>query len=414
MNGASASAQTVTASSSIGTAFDRNRTVAVGDRVQPGYEPLGIQAGSFTIQPKLAARLLLSDNILADAVAPKADAVAELSPSFLASSNWSRHAISLAGSVTAARHARITQENSQSFNVQAQGRFDAGGNLSIQGFGGYLRQIQNRFDPGALRGTASPVSFDLSSAGVGVTWQPNRTRFSAEARTAKIAYADVALANGLTVQSLGLDRRQNQYQLRGEYAVTADLAVLVQARLTDLRYVSPVAGSGLDRSSRKAEFLAGINFEFTDFLRGEFAVGYVGQNYRSPAFTDFGGFGGRVRLQYFPSGLTTVRLDASRTVEEAGNPASPSYVRSVVGLHVDHELYRNLVISAGAEYSRNRFDQPVRTDRRTDLSLGAVYRCNRHLSVVSGFRRLHIAVSDVATRRALTIDSITAGLSFEP
>ena len=69
-----------------------------------------------------------------------------------------------------------------------------------------------------------------------------------------------------------------------------------------------------------------------------------------------------------PSGLNETTQSGASSVQDTG-----------VGLQVDHELLRNLILSASADYDRSEFDDIGRTDDTIALGADAKYLLNRRL-----------------------------------
>lgn len=407
-------AQNVSASPTAGTQFDRQRTQAVNQRVQAGYEEVGLRAAGFAIYPRLRVQVAYDDNVRAVQNGKDSDVGIVIEPSVRAVTQWSRHQLGLTASATATRFAKLRTESTETFAVQGEGRYDAGDEIRLFGYAGYRRDVERRSAPGALRNTVRPAAFNTALAGAQLTWQGNRLRLAATGSAASIAYADITTFAGVRVDSRELDRKRYQAGLRADYAVTADLALLLSGTVSKIDYNLPDNSLTVDRSARKAELLGGVSFEFTDLLRGEVAVGYIKQSFRSGAIRDFSGFGGRASIEYFPTRLTTIAFEASRTLQDAGNPLAPSYRRTRVGLRVDHELYRYIVISALADYETDRFQLPTRTERRPHVGLTGQYLVDRHATLFARYDHLRVNTRPVEIGRRLTENVMSIGVLLKP
>jgi hypothetical protein len=409
-----ARAQDVSASPTIGTQFDRQRTLAVNQRVQVGYEELGLHSSGFAIYPRLKAQAAYDDNVRALQDNGDGDFGFALEPSIRAVSEWSRHQVGLSATATATRFAKLKTENTETFAVQGDGRYDAGDEVRLYGYVGYRRDVERRSAPGALRNSLRPVAFKTATAGTQLTWQGTRLRLAATGEVSQINYDDIRTSTGERLSRREADRKRYQAGLRADYAITADLAVLLSARIGKIDYNPPANAIAPDRTATRSEVLAGVSFEFTDLLRGEVAVGYINQNFQSGSIRDFSGLGGRARIEYFPTRLTTVVFDASRTLEDAGNPLAPSYRRTRVGLRVDHELYRYVVVSAFADYESNRFQLPTRSERRPHVGISGQYLVNRHVTLFSRFDYLRVTTRPAEIGRHLTDNVISIGVLLKP
>lgn len=409
-----AHAQDVSASPTVGTQFDRRRSVAVGERVQQGYEELGRRVGGFVIYPRIKAVAAFDNNVLAQSSDAQGDVAFSLEPSVRAVSEWTRHQVGLSATAAATRFAKLETENSETFAVRADGRYDAGDELRLYAYTDYRRDVERRSAPGALRVSQRPAAYNTASAGAQLTWQGNRLRLQASGSAAKIDYADIVFRDGLVIDSRELDRSRYQAALRADYAVNPNLAVLVGGTIGKTDFDPPPGAITPDRSARRAELLGGVSFEFTDLLRGEVALGYIHQDFRTPGLKGFGGLGGRAELEYFPTRLTTVRLDASRTLQEAGNPIAPSFRRTRVGVRVDHELYRQVLVSAFADYEASRFQLPDRTEHRPHAGMSGQYLLDRHVTLFARYDYLRIRTRPVELGRRLGDSVVSVGVLFKP
>lgn len=407
-------AQDVSASPTADSQFDRQRTLAVNQRVQAGYEEIGIHTNGFTIYPRLRSQIAYDNNVRAVQDGRDGDFGLAVEPSVRAVSEWSRHQIGLAASASATRFAKLKTENTETAALQAEGRYDAGDEIRLFGYIGYRRDVERRSAPGALRNSLRPLAYKTATAGGQLTWQGNRLRLAATANASRINYDAVTTLDGVRLSRSDLDRRRYEASVRADYAITADLALLVSGTVSKIDYNLSLNAITPDRTARKAELLGGISFEFTDLLRGEVAVGYIDQNFQSAGIRDFSGLGGRAQMEYFPTRLTTVVFEASRTLQDAGNPLSPSYRRTRVGARVDHELYRYIVISAFADYESDRFQLPSRTERRPHVGLSGQYLLNRHVTMFTRFDHLRVSTRPAEIGRRLTDSVISVGVLLKP
>jgi hypothetical protein len=239
-------------------------------------------------------------------------------------------------------------------------------------------------------------------------------RLSANASAARIDYADVTLAEGVVLDARELNRKVYQGGLRADYAVTPNMAVLLTGTLGQVDYGSPLFAQIPDRSIRRAELLGGLSFEFTDLLRGEMAIGYIDQSFTSGGAMGFSGLGGRAQLEYQPTRLTSIRVDASRTIQDAGNPLAPSFRRTRFGVRVDHELLRQLLLTATVDYERAQFQLPMLTERRPHAGLSGQYLLNRHVTVFARYDHLRVTSRPASIGRRFSDNIVSVGALLKP
>ena len=384
------------------------------ERVHAGYEERGYRLNGFMVYPRLRALATYEDNVRAAEMKRQSDVAFTLEPSVRAVSDWSRHQLGLAATGAVTRFAKLDSERAETFNVRGEGRYDVGDEVRLFGYASYRRDVERRSAPGALRNSLRPAAYNTATVGTQLTWQGTRLRLSANASAARIDYADITRLDGQVFDSRELDRKLYQGGVRADYAVTPNMAVLVTGSLAKIDYDLPPQSLTIDRSTRRVEILAGVSFEFTDLLRGELAVGYIDQDFRVGGLSGFSGFGGRAGLEYYPTRLTSIRLDASRTIQDAGNPLAPSYRRTRVGVRVDHELLRQVLLTGVADYESARFELPLRTERRPHFGFSGQYLVSRHATLFARYDHLRVTSRPAANGRRFTDNILSVGMLLKP
>lgn len=391
--------------------FERNRTTTVAGRVPPGYEAIGIPVGSFRLSPQVYLGAYFTDNIYVRETDKTSDVALQVAPSAALVSTWARHAVSVLVGASYDRYLRSSNENYFDYSAQADGRYDVGNRSHITGFVAWQRNTEKRGDLGAADPDYDPVQYTTLSSGLGASWESGRVRLMANGNYTRKRYSDTRDVDGSVISQGYRDVDTLGATLTGEYAITPNFALRVQASRENNDYTnSPLLGN---RDFTTTELLAGASFEFTDFLRGEFGFGYIQQDYESAAFKSFDGVGGRAKLEYFPTQLTTITLNGARTVEMSGQRLSPSYLLTTVGLTVDHELYRNLIVSGSATYSDGRFENPRRNEHRYMVAASARYLINRFFSVNGRIEHYTVDSSPHDFGRNYNANSLTIGLTIK-
>ena len=139
-----------------------------------------------------------------------------------------------------------------------------------------------------------------------------------------------------------------------------------------------------------------MDFELGALVRGEVAAGYIRQEFRNTAYGGLDGVGGRARLSWFPTQLTTLTATAARSVEDTGVIGSAGALRTDLSISVDHELLRNLILTAETAWSEDGYNGLDRTDTRFTAGFSAVYRLNRRYGLTAGVTFLDQSSSGAA------------------
>jgi uncharacterized protein (PEP-CTERM system associated) len=80
-----------------------------------------------------------------------------------------------------------------------------------------------------------------------------------------------------------------------------------------------------------------------------------------------------------------VTFRAQRSIQETTQLNASGYFSTSGGVSVDHELRRNVILSAGFNYTNNDYQGISREDDVTTARLGARYLLNRNLYLSGGY-----------------------------
>ncbi|WBT05654.1 outer membrane beta-barrel protein [Brevundimonas vesicularis] len=366
--------------------FVRNRAVAVRDRPQPSYDPLGIRAGGFTTFPRLQSGVVQNDNVFAAEDDRQPATTLRLTPEVLVRSNWSRHALETRARAEIDRNLDFDSENTTDWSLGGAGRLDIVRGADITLAADYAHDHEARTAAGAGPVARRPIAFDLASASLAATRTRGPLRLRADAAVLRYDYRDGLSAAGAVIEQDDRDRTVVRLTGRADYALSPATALFVQIARDDRDY-RIVSGSP-ERSSSGHEALAGVDFELGALIRGEVAAGYIRQDFQNAAYGDLDGFGGRARLSWFPTQLTTLTAAAGRSVEDTGVIGSAGALRTDVSISADHELLRNLILTAETAWSEDDYNGLDRSDTRFTAGFSAVYRLNRRYGLTAGLTYL--------------------------
>lgn len=374
--------------------FVRNRAVAVRDRPQPAYDPLGVRAGGFMVFPKLQSVVVHDDNVFAAEDNRQPATTLRLTPEVVVRSHWSRHALETRARAEIDRNLNFDSENTTDWSLGGAGRLDIVRGFDITLAAHYAHDHEARTAAGAGPAARRPITFDLASASLAATRTRGRVRLSAKAAVLRYDYRDGLNDVGAVIEQDDRDRTVARLTGRADYALSPATALFFQVARDDRDYRA-VTGSP-ERSSSSHEVRAGVDFELGALVRGEVAAGYIRQDFQDAAYGDFDGFGGRARLSWFPTQLTTLTATAGRSVEDTGVIGSAGALRTDLSIGVDHELLRNLILTAETAWSEDGYNGLDRTDTRFAAGFSAVYRLDRRYGLTAGLTYLDQSSSGAA------------------
>jgi hypothetical protein len=393
--------------------FSRDRNVSVSARPRADYQASGIHAGGFTIYPKLTTTFEHNDNIYAAKTGKQDDNVWHVNPELVATSNWNRHFLSAYVRGGFNRYSDNSTENSDDYGVGADGRIDVTRNTLINAGASFNRSTEPRTSPNSPAAAKEPTQFDTTGAYLGASQEFNRLKLATRLDFTKLNYDDTPKVGGGVVDQDYRDRNVTTLMARADYAVSPDTALFLEVTGNKRDYRQAKPAVTLNRDSDGVQVLAGANFELGALTRGELGVGYIKQNYDDPAAQDLDGFGARAQVEWFPTQLTTVTLTGARTVEESGDPSIAGYLSNNATLRVDHELLRNVLLSANVSTGKDEYKGIDRDDKNTGAGVSATYLLNRNVGLALNYTYQKRASSGVKAGAEFETNKVGATLTLQ-
>lgn len=387
----------------LGSQFRRDRNVSVRQRPRPDYEAIGIKTGAFTVYPRVTFEGEYNDNIYATATDEESDVIWRVKPEVAARSNWSRHALGAFASASINRYSDFSTENTEEYTIGANGRLDIARGANVSGALQYQKLTEPRTAPTSPTASNAPVEYDLVSGNIVGVKEFNRLRLTGRFDTKDYNYKDTNVDQDFR------DRNEVYFAGKAEYAVSPDTALYLSAVGNKKNYDQV----GSTRDSDGYTFTVGANFEVSQVARGDIEVGYMKQTYDNAAYDKIDGLNAKANVSWFPSQLTTVSLTGSRTIEEAVQPNSPGYISNNLSLGVDHELLRNVLLSAKGLYGKDDYKQVDRNDKRTGASAGVVYLVNRNVGLFLTYSYLKQKSDGAAAGADFTDNKLAASVALQ-
>ncbi|ADU13845.1 hypothetical protein Astex_2187 [Asticcacaulis excentricus CB 48] len=362
--------------------FQRDRNTAVTDRYQPGYEPLGVKAGVWKLNPTVTVSLGGNDNIYYVPSNKEGSAIITVSPNIVGRTTWSRHELGFNAGVDSNVYLSQSDENNTGYNVGANGRLDITSRAMLSGNIRHLTTYEPRSAYQSDVEAAEPVRIDSDAAELQLTLIGNRLRFIGTVSTRNDDFKDVARRAGLPgspiISQRYRDLTTSGATARFDYAVSPAISVFLTAVANNRRYDTATIND-----SDGTVIALGTSFDISSLARGELQLGTVTQEYKDPTIGKQDSGYVNARVQYFPTPLTTLTGTLNRDfVDYPGSGGTTrTALNTTVGLSVDHELLRNLIVSAGVRGQKYEFDGIDRNDTGKTVMLGARYLMNRRISI---------------------------------
>lgn len=354
--------------------------VAAAAQDEPGpYDPLGIRAGAFLVYPQVGVDVTYNDNIYATRDDKEDDVIFRVRPQVTANSDWTRHSLNAGAGGELGFHVDESDENYQDAFVFTSGRLDVRRDSFAEGLLRYDRLTETRDDPEDIGDRRKRTAYHRVAARLGYTHRFNRIELSGAGQTRYFDFRDVF--------GVGGDRDRFEHSVIGRvgFAVSPRIALFTRGTYDWVRYRDSTDRFGFERDNEGFSVAGGVRVDITALLDGEVYAGYRRQRYDDARFDTQDGvnFGGA--LTWLPTALTTVRLSLDRDLVATTRDGSAGNFRTDIDLGVDHDIRRNIRLSANAGFRQNDFRGIDRKDDTIRLGAGASYLLNRNLSVDANY-----------------------------
>ena len=379
-------------------AQDMDESVSVRERPRPEYDPLGMRFGGFNLHASLDLGVTSTDNLFAEETNEQDDMIYSAGLRGRLSSNWSRHALAFEAGATTVSHEDFSSEDYDTSFAGVSGRLDVGGNSNISGRARFAHEVESRRDPDAPPSTDPLVEFDRMDVAVTAQHRFSRFRVSGTAAQTEREYDGVHSFR---------DFDETALIGRFEAEVSPRVGLFVAATTDERDYDNTPA-----LNSEGQTYLVGAAVRLTDLLQGEVAVGQFERDYDDPTVGDSDGLAVAANLEWYITRLTTISLNARRNSEEQVGDTAVPFVESRYGARVDHELLRNVILTAGAQVGSREFDDTL-TARDDDFfyaDAGVDWLLNRRVVVSARYERAEVD-SDVPAAE-FEEDRLSLGLSL--
>lgn len=324
----------------------------------------------------------------------RGSSIYRVAPELQATSDWTRHALSLdlRGSFTGYGTTFPDQISSPTNldrpNVDGKlaGRIDVTRDTRVTSALRLRVATDNPGSPDVQVGLSKYPVYANFGGTAGIEQDFNRLQLQVNGNVDRTVYQYSKLTDGRS--SSNDDRNFNQYgaQARLSYdwmpGVKPFAEVEGDTRVHDLR----MDRYGYQRDSTGGYLKAGTSFEFSRLLTGEVAAGYAWRNYQDPRLQRLDGLLTSASLVWSATGLTTVRLDATSSINETTLQGVSGSMSRDYSVQLDHAFRRWLIGTAKFGYGTTDYED-VRQDKRYFAQADLVYKLTRTFAIKGTVRR---------------------------
>jgi hypothetical protein len=354
--------------------FLRGRYTAVTERPQGAFDPEAVRVGVFELWSSLGLSAEHNDNVFATESLAESDTLFRIQPEAELRSNWSSHELALGAAVDHREYAELDSETTTDYSAYARGRIDVLRSFQLHGRVLGEHNTEARYEPASAT-SPEPAQFDVFGAEAGATFRRDRLMLDGRVGTRDSDFDD-AVFNFRDVT-------ETYFNGRASYAVSPDVALFVQGRSSELDYDTT---SVPNRDGTRSSAEVGVSFELQAPFRGEIAVGSLKDEKDDPTLSDTDGLSVNASVTWFPTQLTTVTFRANRSTFDPGLLISPTATNTTLGVRVDHELRRNIVLFGDVSAGKYDFEDITREDEFANVEVGAAYKLNKHARIEASYR----------------------------
>jgi hypothetical protein len=331
----------------------------VKNRVHPEYQARGIRFGPWMYYPTATVGTFYDSNVFSSATNPQSDFAARFAAGLRAQSLWERHALDLQLSTHSLLYRNHPGLNQTDVDFKGTGRLDIDHSMQLLG------RVQAAYlhdEVGSLTsptGAVEPTPYGFGSADLTLRKEFGRFTVSAGARVDTYDYGSTRAQNGATIAQDARDGQIYSVHERIDYAFSDKAAVFASLE-NNRRDLRGTASTSLNSDGYRA--LAGIDLELTRLIKGEFAAGYLHQNFDSPLIGDISGPAYRVLLTWSPSRRLDVHFNTQQIVTTTADTSPTGVLANSFQLGADYEIRPDLILSPLFIYERDQFKGQPRDD----------------------------------------------------
>ena len=353
----------------------------VMQRPRPELDPIGLHVGDFFWFPRAELDEAYNNNIFATPSPTSSDLITVLQPSFDLLSSFPRNAVNLHGGAALQYYARHPAQNTQDGFAAIDGRLDMTAGSGFYGGAQIAHQHVPRTSPDSPGNAAQPVTYNSYTATAGYAQTGLRLGYQAEIAVHGEEYNAVPRIGGGILPQSAQDLTISQATLRASYELVPDYQGYVRfaANLREYEHTLP-GGVRFNSTGYRGDL--GLQILPRHIVFGEVYAGYLSQIYAVSSLGSISGPDAGGRVVWNVTRLTTATFSGLRSVYTS-NPSigitGAGYLASAITVNVDHELLRNLLLSAGAGYENDAFQGISRTDNVFSAGATVKYLLNRNL-----------------------------------
>jgi hypothetical protein len=374
------------------------------------YAPLGLRVGNLYVFPSIEQGLGYDTNP-GQVQGGKGSAVSRTDGEVKLQSDWSSDSLTADLRGGYSYFPNVKSANRPDGDGKIDYRLDVSKDLNFlaEGRGTLTTEQPNSVNlPVATQ--SRPLAWTYGSS-LQSEYHPGFWDFTLRGNVDRTEYGDATLADGTILDQSARDYTQYGLRARLGYDITPGVKPFVEARVDTIQYDQTLDLSGFARSSNGFAALVGTAFEFTRTLTGSIAVGYAQRDYDDWRLRNVVYPPTEASLVWSATPLTTITLKGTTQFVETTLAGSPGAVEHQIGLEVSHALFRNLIITGTANWTRDNYVLNIEHDTTWGVGIKAEWKLTRNMSIKASF--LHTQESSNVPGRAFGENTYLVGMRVQ-
>lgn len=337
--------------------------------------PDGLRLGNYVVFPSLGTLVVFDDNIYRSDLNKVADIRFEQRPRVELRSSLPRHVLDMSLEGRIVNYTDNPDQDYAGYKAKVDGalHFDHAHTISVSVLSAL--EFEERGELLIDLAAAEPIPVFHNRASVGITRDAGRLYGTLMGTVESWDYADVdALGPGLLEQ----DQRDTieystalrvGYRFSPGYELVAKLRGVKTENQGDLLF---------DRDSIGVDLVAGLAFETNPLLRFRLLGGYGFRDYQADNVEDIATALVEGRVTWLPTQYLTFYGTVSRQIVAADAVEPGGRIETLVSARAEYEIWHNIVMHGGLEFSQADFVGAFRTDKTLKGSIGFDYHASKN------------------------------------
>lgn len=348
------------------------RGEGVQERTARRFEPEGTRSGSFLVFPSVGVTGRFDDNIFSTNANEVDDFVTLIEPELRLQSDWNNHALNFIAGAEFGRFSDRSRENYEDFVVGFDTRLDVRRSTNLTAGAAFNGEHEERSSPDDVAGL-EPTEINVTSAQVGFFSRLNRVSFGLNGNGSRLDFDDATTAAGAVINNDDRDRAEYDASVRVGLEINPTTEAQVVASYNQTEYDASLDDLGFNRESDGYAVQGGMVIDVTGTVFIDFLVGVFEQSFDDVRLAKVDGSTFQLGVDWDATPLITVTVAVSRSVEETTLGGTSGVLRTSAAVGIDHELRRDIILSADVSNFSEDFRGINRDDQTVDFSAGAQY-----------------------------------------